>query len=175
MGASSRTPLAAVHADRGAPRRFGTGPPDRGSAPPSIRCPGHVLCLSRAARAIAAKSALPSIGRRNSRLSGTHGRRFMSLRGGSRHRSRPRERNHEQARMVEHVNRSARNGQSTHRVACARRAVRVNLARRPGRGLSLSLISASINRAGVVRHSRPCLYVAYAVSASMSCRLRPGK
>jgi hypothetical protein len=38
---------ATVQADRGANRRFGAGPPDRGSAPASVGCPGHVLCLVR--------------------------------------------------------------------------------------------------------------------------------
>jgi hypothetical protein len=59
-----------------------------------------------------------SIGERNSRTSGPDGRRFVCLRGG-RHRPRLVERHHEQARTVEHVNRSARDGQSTHRAARA--------------------------------------------------------
>jgi hypothetical protein len=84
-----------------------------------------------------------SIGRRNSRPPGTRGRWLVCLRGG-RHRPRSVERHHEQARMVEHVDRSARDGQSTHRVARARRAVRPNFAPSPGRGLSLS--SASMSR-----------------------------
>jgi hypothetical protein len=141
LGASS-TPVATVQADRGANRRFGARPPDRGSAPAPLSCPGHVLCLLRAARAIAVKSALVSIGRRNSRTAGPDGRRFVCLRGG-RHRPRPVERHHEQARMVERVNRSAREGQNTHRAA-RRRAVRPNIAPRRGRGLSL--ISASMSR-----------------------------
>ncbi len=128
---------------RGANRRFGGRPPDRESAPPRLIRSVRVLCLLRAARAIAVKSALVSIGRRNSRTPGTRGRWFVCLRGGRR-RPRPVERHHEQARMVEHVNRSARDGQSTHRVARARRAVRPNFAPSPGRGLSLS--SASMSR-----------------------------
>ena len=134
---------ATVQADRGANRRFGGRPPDRGSPPPPVICPRDVLCLLRAARAIAVKSAVVSIGRRNSRTPGTRGRWLVCLRGG-RHRPRPVERHHEQARMVEHVDRSARDGQSTHRVARARRAVRPNFAPSPGRGLSLS--SASMSR-----------------------------
>jgi hypothetical protein len=58
---------------------------------------------------MAVKSALVSIGRRNSRPSGPHGRWFVSPRGGG-HRPRPVEQHQEQARMVEHVNRSARDG-----------------------------------------------------------------
>jgi hypothetical protein len=108
LGGSS-TPLATAQADPGANRRFGGRPADRVNAPAPLSCPGRVLCLVRAARAIAVKSNLVSIGRRNSRRSGPDGRRLVRLRGGGR-RPRPGERNHEQARMVEHVNRSARDG-----------------------------------------------------------------
>jgi hypothetical protein len=88
-------------------------------------------------------SGVESIGWCNSPASGPHRRTFVCLRG-DRHRSRPVERHHEQARMVEHVNGSAGEGQSTHRAACARRAVRPNLPQRRERGLSL--ISASMSR-----------------------------
>jgi hypothetical protein len=88
--------------------------PVRWSASGSRECSpsaaqADLLCLLRAARAMAVKSALVSIGRRNSRPSGPHGRWFVSPRGGG-HRPRPVERHQEQARMVEHVNRSARDG-----------------------------------------------------------------
>jgi hypothetical protein len=142
LGASS-TPLATVQADRGANRRFGGRPPDRGSAPPPISCPGDVLCLLRAARAITAKPALVSTGRRNSPTSGPHGRRLMCLRGG-RHRPRPVERHQEQARMVERVNRPTSQGQNTHRLTRARRIARPTLA--PSRGRGLSLIAAPMSR-----------------------------
>jgi len=88
-------------------------------------------------------SGLVSTGWRNSPARGPQRRRLVCLRGG-RHRSRPVERHHEQAGMVEHVNRSAGDAQSTHRAARARRALRPNLAQKPGRGLSL--ISASMSR-----------------------------
>jgi hypothetical protein len=62
---------------------------------------------------------LVSIGWRNSSpASGQHRRRFVCLRG-VRHRSRPVERHHEQARMIEHVNAYAGDGQSTHGAAQA--------------------------------------------------------
>jgi hypothetical protein len=141
LGVSS-APLATVQADRGADRRFRGRPPDRGSPLPPVSCPRRVLCLLRAARAIAVMSALVSIGRRNSRPCGPDGRRFVCPRGGG-HRPRPVERHDEQAGTIEHLNRTPRDRQSTHRPARARRAVRPNLAPRPGRGLSL--ISASMS------------------------------
>jgi hypothetical protein len=99
------TPLATVDADRGPSRRFGGRRPDR-NAPPPVECAEDMLRLSRAARAMAVKAALVSIGRRSSRTSGPLGRRLECLRG-SRHRPRPVERNHEQARMFGHVNHSS--------------------------------------------------------------------
>ena len=99
------TPLATVDADRGPSRRFGGRRPDR-NAPPPVECAEDMLRLSRAARAMAVKTALGSIGRRSSRTSGPLGRRLECLRG-SRHRPRPVERNHEQARMFGHVNHSS--------------------------------------------------------------------
>jgi hypothetical protein len=123
------TPLATVQAGRGANRRFSGRPPDRGDASAPVSCPGHVLCLFGAARAIAVKSALVPIGRRNSPTSGPDGRRFVCLRG-RRHRPRPVDRYQEQTRMAEHANRSTRDGQRAHRAACARRVVRPNLAPR---------------------------------------------
>jgi hypothetical protein len=103
LGASS-PPLATVQADHGATRRFCGRPRDRGSASPPVTCPDEVLRLVRAARAITVKPALVSIGRRNSRLSGRPAQRLECLRGG-RHRARPVEPNHEQAWMVEQINR----------------------------------------------------------------------
>ena len=104
LGASG-TPLATAQADRCPSRRFGGRPPDRWNAPPPVTCADDVVRLSCAARAIALKSAFMSIGRRNSRPSGLHGPRLDCRRG--RHRPPPVERNHEQARMVEQINRSA--------------------------------------------------------------------
>jgi hypothetical protein len=107
----SGTTLATVQANRGASRRFGSRPSDRGNAPPPVNRPRDVLCLLDAARAITVKPALVSIVRRNSRTSGLPlCERFECLHG-SRHRPRPVERNHEQARMVGEVNRSACEGQ----------------------------------------------------------------
>lgn len=137
------TRLTAVHAARGANRRFGDRPPDRGDAPPSVGCPGDVLRLVRAARAVTAKPALAAIGRRPSVVSGPHGRRLDRLRRGS-HRSRAIEWIREQAAMFEHSNGSARDGRRSHRASRARRAVRPNLARRPVR--PPSPICASMSR-----------------------------
>jgi hypothetical protein len=140
---AGRTQLATVRADRGANRRFGDRPPDRANPPPSVSCPGDLLRLARAPRAIAVKAALVSIGHPNSCPSGPNGRRLVCLRGG-RHPPRPVERNHEQARMIERVDRSACEGQNTHRLARAPPTARPTLAARPRRGMSS--ISASMSQ-----------------------------
>jgi hypothetical protein len=140
---AGRTQLATVHADRGANRRFGGRPPDRGNPPPPVTYPGDVLRLARAARAIAVKAVLVSIGQRNSCPPRPNGRGLVCLRGG-RHPPRPVERNHEQARMIERVNRPACEGQNTHRLARAPPTARPTLAARPRRGMSS--ISASMSQ-----------------------------
>jgi hypothetical protein len=168
MGARG-TPLATVQADRSASPQFGGRPADPGNAPAPVSCPEHVLRLARAARAITVKPAPGSIGRCNSRTSGPRGRRLECLRDG-RHCPRPVERNHEQPWMVEHVNRSACQGQDTHRFGPARRTARPTLAPKPR--LGMCSISASMSRSS---HCASRIAASAATSASFSRAISSGR
>ena len=136
------TPLAALQADRGAIRRFGGGPPNRGNASAAVSA-RDVLCLFCAAQAITVKPGPVSLGGRNSTASRPHCQRPGGLRG-SRYGRRPAEGNHEQAGMAERVSGSAWLSSNSQWSARARRRACPTLAPMPRRGMSA--ISASTSR-----------------------------